>query len=181
MACHNENVVLRPLDIVILLKVHLKEGQSWSQMGLASELGISSQSVNAGLKRAQLARLYDPYRKVIIRSLLLEAIIHGIRFFVPAVRGEASKGMPTAWAGPHLQTLLMPSNDPPPVWPTPLGEIEGYAFEPLHESVPHAAARDYELYELLTLVDAIREGDARSRRLAGEELRARITGVRLAA
>ena len=39
-------------------------------------------------------------------------------------------------------------------------------FEPLYRKVPEAALRDSELYELLALVDAIRDGRARDRRIA---------------
>lgn len=167
-------MVLRPLDIVVLLKLQLPRQGSWSQMGLAAELGISSQSVNVGLKRAEAARLYDPQRRQPIRTSLEEALIHGIRYFMPPERGPMTRGMPTAWAASPLKEQLMESTEPPPVWPTPDGSTRGFALIPLHAGVPRAASADPRLYELLALVDAIREGRPREVRLAREALRHRL-------
>jgi hypothetical protein len=47
-------------------------------------------------------------------------------------------------------------------------------FSPLYKNVPEAARRDPKLYELLALVDAIRDGRAREREIAIDELKARI-------
>jgi hypothetical protein len=62
----------------------------------------------------------------------------------------------------------------PPVWPYAEGPLRGIAFSPLYKNVPQAALRDSKLYELLALVDAIREGRAREREIAIRELTARI-------
>jgi hypothetical protein len=48
-----------------------------------------------------------------------------------------------------------------PVWPDPEGKVPGAAVELLYSSVPGAARRNSELYDLLALVDAIRIGRAR--------------------
>jgi hypothetical protein len=45
---------------------------------------------------------------------------------------------------------------------------------PLSDKVPAAAARDPWLYQILALVDAIRLGQARDRKLAAEELTRRL-------
>ena len=55
--------------------------------------------------------------------------------------------------------------------------MRGYAFSPLYPSVPAAALQDSRLYELLALVDAIRDGRARERNLAAKELEARLDAV----
>jgi len=62
------------------------------------------------------------------------------------------------------------------VWPYAEGAIRGEEFEPLYPSVPFAAQRDPKLYELLALVDAIRDGRARERSLAAKELESRLIG-----
>jgi hypothetical protein len=54
------------------------------------------------------------------------------------------------------------------------GETRGYALEPLHSSVPVAARLDPLLYELLALVDVLREGAARESKLAQKELHLRL-------
>lgn len=48
------------------------------------------------------------------------------------------------------------------------------ALEPLHPNVPDVAMQDQDLYDLLALVDAVRTGRARERKLAREELRSRL-------
>ena len=52
--------------------------------------------------------------------------------------------------------------------------VRGAAVEPLYRSVPQAARLDSALYELLALVDAIRIGRARARKLAESMLRSRL-------
>lgn len=47
---------------------------------------------------------------------------------------------------------------------------------PLHKSVPDAALKDALLYEMLSLVDAIRVGSVREKKLAVVELKQRILG-----
>ena len=49
------------------------------------------------------------------------------------------------------------------------------AFSPLYKLAPGAAREDQKLYELLVLVDAIRGGRARERKLATRELEKRLT------
>ncbi len=162
--------MLRPLDIVILLKIHCKKGEPWSQMSLAKELFISSRSVNEGLKRAALARLYSPSRKQ-IHTAGLEELLGAIRWLLPAHLGMKARGVPTSWGAPPLNKQIISSlDDLLPVWPTPDGADIGCAMEPLHPSVPQAARVDPMLYEALALVDALRGGRARERSIASEEL-----------
>lgn len=52
------------------------------------------------------------------------------------------------------------------VWPHPDGDVRGESFEPLYPTAVDAARRDERLYECLALVDALRTGRARERRLA---------------
>jgi hypothetical protein len=70
--------------------------------------------------------------------------------------------------------LITRSDDSIPVWPDPEGSMRGYEFSPLYKSVPKAAAKDSALYELLALLDAVRDGRARERALAEKELLARL-------
>ena len=52
--------------------------------------------------------------------------------------------------------------------------LSGYSISPLYKSVPKAVADDQALYEMLALVDAIRDGRARERELAVKELAGRL-------
>ena len=44
--------MLKPQDIVIVLKILAKDDEYWAQGSLAFELGMSASEVNAGIKRA---------------------------------------------------------------------------------------------------------------------------------
>lgn len=166
--------MLRPLDIVVLLKLHLLGPEPPGQMQVAKLLGISSRSVNEALKRGTAARLYSQPTKSINRMALADALTEGIRYFMPATIGAISRGVPTAAAAPPLSAVLIAS-DEPMVWAHPDGSLRGATLEPLHPCVPAAALADPKLYELLALVDAIRVGTAREVELAKRELRARLT------
>jgi hypothetical protein len=50
-------------------------------------------------------------------------------------------------------------------------------FLTLHRSVPKPVANDSALYELLALVDAIRDGRTRERKLVLTELTARLNNL----
>jgi hypothetical protein len=64
--------------------------------------------------------------------------------------------------------------DPPLVWPHPEGKVRGESFEPLFPSAVDAARRDSKLYECLALVDALRIGRAREKKLAIDLLAKRL-------
>jgi hypothetical protein len=108
------------------------------------------------------------------RAALLEFLLHGIRYAFPAEKGALTRGVPTGYAAPPLNETIAASTDPPPVWPYAEGAARGYRFAPLHKNVPQAAMEDVRLYELLALVDAIRDGRARERELVGRELTKRL-------
>jgi hypothetical protein len=131
--------------------------------------------VHAALKRLERARLLatDPSGTRPLLQAVEEFLVHGVKYAFPAKRGEVTRGVPTSYAGPPLNGKLA-ADDLPPVWPHPEGAARGVALEPLYPSAPAAALRDPALYELLALIDAIREGRARERKLAEDELRARI-------
>jgi hypothetical protein len=85
-----------------------------------------------------------------------------------------TRGMPTASAAPPLNRQIADSDQLPPVWPDPEGTVRGQAFSPLYPSAVHAARTDEALYELLSLVDAVRGGEARERKLALAEITSRL-------
>lgn len=169
---------LRPQDVLILLKLGAHPGERFAQVVLARELGMSAGEISGGIGRAVKARLANrsPDQGVTpLHAALQEFLIHGVRYAFPAEEKAMTRGMPTAWAAPPLVDRLLAATDaPPPVWPDPHGEVRGAAVEPLYRSVPQAARLDRALYELLTLVDAIRIGRARERKLAESILRSRL-------
>jgi hypothetical protein len=165
--------MMKPQDIVVLLKLATRTDE-WSYPALAVELGMSASEVHATVSRTAKAGLLNPATRRPNRVALLEFLVHGVRYVFPAERGGVTRGLPTAHAAPPLAGRLAAGGEPGPVWPDPEGEVRGEELKPLYRSVPHAARRDQALYELLALVDALRGGRARERRLAGDELRRRL-------
>ena len=166
---------LKPQDIVVALKLVTLRGQPWTVRSLAPPLFISHSEVFEGLKRLKAARLIASDDDVPRKRALEELLVHGVKYVFPPDRGGMTRGMPTGAAAPPLCGLLSASAEPP-VWPHPLGTMRGSAFSPLYKTAPEAAARDEPLYELLALVDAIREGQARETALAVRELQRRLHG-----
>jgi hypothetical protein len=169
-------MVLKPQDLLVLLKLVTLGRARWSYNGLATELGMSPSEVHAAVKRAVAARLAVPRGDMVTPAIsaLTEFLTHGAQYaFVPE-RGELTRGMPTAHAALPLRNELAPSSDLPPVWPDPEGEVRGLAFSPLYKAVPIAARKDPKLYELLALVDAVRGGRARERTMALRLLEKRL-------
>lgn len=174
-------MILKPQDVVILLKLVSSGPQPWTYQRLAVELSISQSEAHAGVRRAVAAHLMSDATTTDGRPILAalkEFLIHGVRYAYPPVRGEMTRGMPTGYAAPPLNKVIVQPNEPPPVWPYADGTVRGYSFAPLFPSVPVAASRDPVLYELLALVDAIRDGRARERSLAAKELAARLAAAR---
>jgi hypothetical protein len=169
-------MILKPQDILVLLKLLSIGQRDWTYAWLGVQLGMSPSQLHAAVKRAVVAQLavYRGERIVPNRRNLEEFLVHGIKYVFVPERGELTRGMPTGYAAPPLAKHFAGSDEPPPVWPTPDGSVRGQAFSPLYSLAPGAAAKDAMLYELLALVDAIRGGRIRERDLAIKELKQRF-------
>jgi hypothetical protein len=166
---------LLPQDVVVLAKLVSISGTRPAIAQLASDLFLSASQVHASLKRLERARLIDAESGRPILRAVEEFLVHAVKYVFPAQRGELTRGLATAYAARPLNAQILGSGEQPPVWPDPDGEVRGVGFEPLCKSVPKAARKDAVLYELLALVDALRDGRARERRIAERELSARLT------
>lgn len=169
-------MVLKPQDLLVLLKLVAIGSARWSYSGLATDLGMSPSEVHAAVRRAVAGRLAIPHGDVVTPAIaaLKEFLAHGVQYVFVPERGGLTRGMPTAHAALPLRDELAPSADLPPVWPDPEGEVRGLAFSPLYKAAPIAARKDPKLYELLALVDAVRGGRARERSLALRQLDKRL-------
>jgi hypothetical protein len=157
--------VLKGQDIVLLLALAGGE-RDGSVRALAQRVGYDVGGTHRALQRLREAGLYAPDRQRVPVAAAEEFLLHGVKYVFPARRGSETRGVPTAWAASPLAAQLARADDLPPVWPHPAGEARGIALEPLHAIVPEAALSDPALWERLALVDALRAGDVRSRRLA---------------
>jgi hypothetical protein len=163
---------LKPQDIVVVLKLLGYPSGRPPISIVASDLGLSPSEVHGAIQRLRSCKLlHGPALKDKPNiSGLVEFLIHGLKYAFPAEHGEVTRGIPTSYAAEPLKSEIAASDDLPPVWPWHEGDTRGGSLEPLYKSVPHAALRDPALYQLLALVDAIRDGRTRERNLAERDL-----------
>ncbi len=161
--------MLKPQDIVVLLKLVVLKDEPWTIAGLAKSLHMSASEVHGALSRAANAGLYLPAKRRPNRAALQEFLAHGIRYAFAAERLGTSRGVPTAHSAPGLGSVLV-APEIPIVWPDARGTVRGEGIKPLFRTVPQAALEDPRLYKLLALTDAARIGGARERRVAAELL-----------
>lgn len=167
--------MLKPQDIVVLLKVHVLKNQFWTYEGLAHSLGMSASEIHAGLKRCATSGFYAASSKQIRPQAVLEFLIHGLKYVFPAQPGALGRGIPTAHSAEPLKSLLSTTSESAYVWPDPAGIVKGQTITPLYKSVPIAVKNDDSLYELLSLIDAIRLGRVREQKLAIDLLEHKLT------
>jgi hypothetical protein len=177
---------LRPQDVVLVLKLVASNSTAWTFSNLGKVLSMSTSHAFASVLRAENANLLKiskapttpPKTRGVLfepqRSNLKEFLIHGVKYAFPVERGGITRGTLTAEGASPLREHFAEPSTLLPVWPYAEGSDRGIAFSPLYKNVPQAALRDPQLYQLLALLDAIREGRAREREIAIRELTARI-------
>jgi len=164
---------MKPQDVLVVLRLlSAPEGERTFPQ-LAAALGMSSSETHAAVKRAIASGLVDGATRTVRRASFLEFLLHGLRYVFPAEWRGVTRGVPTSYAAPPLSAQFS-IGDLPPVWPHPEGTSRGEGLVPLYRSVPDAALRDPAFYEWLALVEAVRSGRARERRMASKELERRL-------
>lgn len=159
---------MRPHDIVVLLKIVTMKG-NWMNKDLAAGLLISGSEISESLNRSKIVKLLSPDKKRVLKGALLRFIQHGLNFVFPAEPGALVRGLPTAHSGPLLKEYF--ASQDAYVWPDPTGKAKGQSISPLYPNQIQAAKIDQELYELLTLIDAVRVGRVRESEKAIELLK----------
>jgi hypothetical protein len=169
-------MVLKPQDLLVVLKLWVGRGRVWNYQVLAHELGMSVAEAHNAVQRARKAGFLPAGELSGVPNLiaLKEFLIHGAKYAFPAETGQVTRGVPTAYAAAPLKDQMQASDDLPPVWPHKDGAERGIAIEPLYKSAPEAALWDPALYELLALLDALRIGRARERQMAVKFIEERL-------
>lgn len=167
---------MKPVDTVIAAKLVSVAINGISYAGLAEALGISQAEAHASAKRLVKAKLFKesgrqvPYPK---RQALLEFLVHGLKYVYPAELGAPTRGIPTSIGALPLNLEFSKPEGGVPVWPSPEGTVRGPALKPIHPSALSAIS-DERVYELLSLIDALREGRVREQQRAAELLKDRL-------
>jgi hypothetical protein len=164
-----QQVLLSPLDFVILLKIVALGNKPWLQNNLAESLFISQSEVSKSLARSKYAGLLDSTGKKVSKLALMEFLQYGIRYAFPQYPGALVRGIATAHAAPPLNAII--KSEEPYVWPSAKGNLRGQSILPLYPSVVEATKLDDKLYALLALVDVLRVGRAREKEIAIQELK----------
>lgn len=177
---------LKPQDLVVALKLAVN-GLPASYAELAASLGLNASEVHVAVQRAIQAQLlldtaHDPLAKnsrlaniQVHRHNLLEFAVHGAKYCFAAETTSTTVGVPTSHSAPVFSGVFAPGSDDW-VWPFADGSRKGVGLLPLHPCVPTAALADAQLYAALALLDALRVGRARERKLALDQLPALILG-----
>jgi hypothetical protein len=161
---------LRPHDVPVLLQLSLSEVETFRQ--LAAAVGLSLGESHAAVKRLELARLVLFEKRSVNRTAALEFLISGVPYAFPPILGPPTRGIPTAFSGPLLAREV-PSSETV-VWPAHGGSARGSSLVPLSPSAINVWESNPDLYDMLTLVDAVRVGRARERKLARQYLEHRF-------
>lgn len=164
---------MKEQDLVILLKKLTSKGRALSLRKLAEELGMSASSVSESLERSKKAQLVDRNKKRVNTLALQEFMVHGLAYVFPAEVGRIIRGVPTYVSASPIKEQVANATDQY-VWRYAKGEARGQMIEPLCPSVPEAALRDQELYQLLVIADTLRMGRSREKEIAVAELNKHI-------
>jgi len=163
---------MKPQDIVVLLKLIALNSDNWQQVPLAHSLKMSQSEVSQSVARSKFAGLLDDTGKRVMMQAFYDFLQYGLAVVFPAKPGAIVRGIPTAHSAAPLNMEI--SSGENYVWPFAMGSVRGHGITPLYASVPQAALEDEQLYELLSLVDALRVGKVREKNLAIQELKHRI-------
>ncbi|MFH2202979.1 MAG: hypothetical protein ABIJ96_07685 [Elusimicrobiota bacterium] len=144
--------------------------------GIVQEFEISQTEISFALERCLNSSLMDYSKKRVLRQPLLEFITHGLKYVFPAQPGPICRGIPTSHSTTPLSKCIVSSENNQYVWPHGDGKVRGQAIMPIYPTAPDAALKDPQLHEMLALVDALRVGRARERKIGREELELRIMG-----
>ena len=166
-------LALRPHDVCVLLQLAITPGITFRE--LADRAGQSVGEAHNATKRLEVARLCSPGGRAVNRSAMLDFLIMGVPYTFPGELGAETRGVPTAHSGPAMRDEF----DSPHVvvWPSVDGETRGLSLAPLCSAAPKLPGSNPDLYRLLSVVDALRVGRARERRVASDILKREFSGA----
>jgi hypothetical protein len=168
--------MIGPTDLYVLVGVVSGEEETFTLRGLAARLHVDHTLVHRALKRAENAGLYRESSRQVNLANFEELAIHAARFIAPAPLGALTRGLPAAWAAEPISRLIRQApSEPPPVWPSARGAVRGQALAPLHPAAVQAS-HDAPLVGLLAIIDSLRAGDVRVRKIAAAALTDTLRG-----
>lgn len=170
---------LKSQDILLLCKLLVLRGDAQpTQKDLSSALGVNQSEISTGYERLISSNLVNPISRMPNKMMVFEFLKSAVKFFFPAKGVEYTLGIPTSIYAEPLSRKIS-GKGPPLIWPSANGTVHGIGLMPLHESVPFAASQDKNLYELLTVIDALRSfSTSRINDKATEILKSMVLGTK---
>lgn len=161
---------LRSQDVAVALQLTLTPSLAYRP--LAEAVALSQGETHNAVQRLTAAHLLRADERVVNVMALLEFLEKGVPYAYAASLGPEARGVPTAHSGPSLASDF--GADGIVVWPSINGHVRGASVEPLYPGALLTPENNPDLYDFLTLVDALRVGRARERVIAKRMLRERI-------
>lgn len=165
---------LRPSDLVVACQLAITPAAKFLQV--ANSTGLSAGECHNAVRRLRLARIILATERRPAIEILHQFLIHGAPFAFPPVLGLKTIGTATAHSAPAFSALIESSDGF--VWPDASGTARGQSLTPLFPGASSLPVRNNALYEMLSIVDALRVGTARVRKIAADLLRERLAGSR---
>ena len=162
--------MLKGVDNLVLIALIEWGRRFGTQAALAEALQLAPANLSRSLQRLYLARLIQHHDLSPTAPHVEEYLFHGLRYIFPAHLGSRVRGVPTAHSAPPLADQLSAGDTI--VWAAEFGTSSGQALPPLHGNIPALCVAHPELHPTFALLDAIRLGPARERKLAQHYLAA---------
>lgn len=162
--------VIKGHDVAVVLALAILEGDpsvaTYNSIGRT--LGLSPRACRSSVARMGKSGLIlrgslRPNRHEISRFLE-----YGLRTTFPPTKTGMTTGVPTAYSGPSLCEMF--DFVTPLVWSSDLGQTRGEGLVPLYPTAPTLSITAPNIYDALTMVDAIRSGQIREINAANEML-----------
>ena len=166
--------MLKPQDVMILLKVVTYEDKPFVMKDLAASLQLSPGEITFGLERCKNSGLIDANKQNVQKLSLFEFLVHGLKYVFPVQQGKKARGIPTAYSASPVKDQIVTGKDDLVIWPYSKGNSRGYSIVPLYNTIPEVVLKDKKLYELLAIVECLRLGRRREVEIAIEELKKRL-------
>lgn len=167
-----QSIALKPQDVALLVKLLAYKSETWRQVDIAQELGLSQGEIAKSLSRLSKAGLINEKR--VNRSSALEFILHAIKYVFPVEVGALAVGVPTGISAPIHEKMVVQSDEDVYVWALAKGKKRGQLIKPFYPNLAEAVLKDSEFYGLMSAIEILRVGRARERKLAEQYLERKI-------
>src|SRR5579862_1289112 len=164
-------LTLRPSDLVVACQLTLSTDSSFAS--LASGIGLSTGECHNAVRRLGMASLMNAMTRRPVVDLLVRFLVFGAPHAFPPMLGPSTIGVPTAQSSPPFEGSI--AEDGGLVWPDADGTARGLALTPLFTRAAELPRRNPPLYEVAAIIDTLRVGNAREKKIAEELLRERFS------